>query len=125
MIRRPPRSTRTDTLFPYTRSSDLLDQHQRARRSRGVRSTDPGRAIAARGCVRARRRRSPRDIGRSPRLAASIGASGMKRPSLHPDELAMQLDAMLPAARALFDAAVAAVAERPELGWRFRDRKVV
>src|SRR3546814_7898628 len=23
MIRRPPRSTRTDTLFPYTRSSDL------------------------------------------------------------------------------------------------------
>src|SRR3546814_11865466 len=25
MIRRPPRSTRTDTLFPYTTSSDLLD----------------------------------------------------------------------------------------------------
>src|SRR3546814_5484190 len=24
MIRRPPRSTRTDTVFPYTRSSDLL-----------------------------------------------------------------------------------------------------
>src|SRR3546814_13439375 len=24
MRRRPPRSTRTDTLFPYTRSSDLL-----------------------------------------------------------------------------------------------------
>src|SRR3546814_13018891 len=24
MIRRPPRSTRTDTLFPYTTSSDLL-----------------------------------------------------------------------------------------------------
>src|SRR3546814_9514126 len=24
MIRRPPRSTRTDTLFPYTRSSDLI-----------------------------------------------------------------------------------------------------
>src|SRR3546814_13674138 len=23
-IRRPPRSTRTDTLFPYTRSSDLV-----------------------------------------------------------------------------------------------------
>src|SRR3546814_3068456 len=30
MIRRPPRSTRTDTLFPYTSSSDLL-QHQHAR----------------------------------------------------------------------------------------------
>src|SRR3546814_14015615 len=25
MIRRPPRSTRTDTLFPYTRSSDLRE----------------------------------------------------------------------------------------------------
>src|SRR3546814_12989860 len=49
-----------------------------------------------------------------------MGASGMKRPSLHPDELAMQLDAMLPADRALFDAAVAAVAERQALGWRFR-----
>src|SRR3546814_9267214 len=24
MIRRPPRSTRTDTLFPYTTSSDLI-----------------------------------------------------------------------------------------------------
>src|SRR3546814_16743346 len=44
----------------------------------------------------------------------------MKRPSLHPDELAMQLDDMLPADRALFDAAVAAVAERQALGWRFR-----
>ena len=32
----------------------------------------------------------------------------------------MQLDAMLPADRALFDAAVAAVAERQALGWRFR-----
>src|SRR3546814_10927595 len=26
MIRRPPRSTRTDTLFPYRRSSDLVVQ---------------------------------------------------------------------------------------------------
>src|SRR3546814_4334520 len=27
MIRRPPRSTRTDTLFPYTSSSDLVALH--------------------------------------------------------------------------------------------------
>src|SRR3546814_20799415 len=27
MIRRPPRSTRTDTLFPYRRSSDLISMH--------------------------------------------------------------------------------------------------
>src|SRR3546814_3373544 len=31
MIRRPPRSTRTDTLFPYTRSSDLLPDPRPAR----------------------------------------------------------------------------------------------
>src|SRR3546814_10439493 len=33
MIRRPPRSTRTDTLFPYTtlcRSAAMADRHQRA-----------------------------------------------------------------------------------------------
>src|SRR3546814_12184265 len=28
MIRRPPRSTRTDTLFPTRRSSDLPDEHR-------------------------------------------------------------------------------------------------
>src|SRR3546814_1378302 len=28
MRRRPPRSTRTDTLFPYRRSSDLADRHR-------------------------------------------------------------------------------------------------
>src|SRR3546814_1048524 len=27
MVRRPPRSTRTDTLFPTRRSSDLADSH--------------------------------------------------------------------------------------------------
>src|SRR3546814_17991155 len=32
MIRRPPRSTRTDTLLPYTRSSDLV--HRRNQRHR-------------------------------------------------------------------------------------------
>jgi hypothetical protein len=44
----------------------------------------------------------------------------VKRPSTHRDQLEMQLDTMLPADRALFDAAVAAVAERQALGWRFR-----
>src|SRR3546814_10726302 len=33
MIRRPPRSTRTDTLFPYTRSSDLPSRNENGRRS--------------------------------------------------------------------------------------------
>ncbi|PAL24259.1 hypothetical protein [Sphingopyxis sp. GW247-27LB] len=44
----------------------------------------------------------------------------MKRRSIHPDQFEMHLDAMLPSDRALFDAAVAAVAERQALGWRFR-----
>src|SRR3546814_3231669 len=39
MIRRPPRSTRTDTLFPYTtlfRSHDLRDvRHDRQRKAEG------------------------------------------------------------------------------------------
>src|SRR3546814_19697119 len=30
MIRRPPRSTRTDTLFPYTTLFRSLDEHQQA-----------------------------------------------------------------------------------------------
>src|SRR3546814_2482527 len=33
MIRRPPRSTRTDTLFPTRRSSDLHRDRRRARRA--------------------------------------------------------------------------------------------
>src|SRR3546814_13374028 len=39
MIRRPPRSTRTDTLFPYTtlfRSSDYQDENRLSRRVHGV-----------------------------------------------------------------------------------------
>src|SRR3546814_1277315 len=35
MIRRPPRSTRTDTLFPYTTLSDLVALQKRARRFPG------------------------------------------------------------------------------------------
>src|SRR3546814_2561819 len=44
MIRRPPRSTRTDTLFPYTTSSDLvgndLAQHARALAAAGHEHAD-------------------------------------------------------------------------------------
>src|SRR3546814_5856088 len=44
MIRRPPRSTRTDTLFPYTtlfRSDQHRHRHQRRHRSAGRRSAPP------------------------------------------------------------------------------------
>src|SRR3546814_10545380 len=44
MIRRPPRSTRTDTLFPYTRSSDLASQITVAMTSRLL-QTHTGREL--------------------------------------------------------------------------------
>src|SRR3546814_2603183 len=55
MIRRPPRSTRTDTLFPTRRSSDLDDRlrrqpHLDARRFRGARLRD--RNVGSRTCAR-------------------------------------------------------------------------
>src|SRR3546814_1037220 len=58
MIRRPPRSTRTDTLFPYTtlfRSSDL-DDHRRRRACAWARSQSP------RGDLRVRLRNRKRAI---------------------------------------------------------------
>src|SRR3546814_4291069 len=44
MIRRPPRSTRTDTLFPYTtlfRSYDIRRRRRRRRGTGGPRSSGP------------------------------------------------------------------------------------
>src|SRR3546814_3562052 len=48
MIRRPPRSTRTDTLFPYTtlfRSSTITTRGPRATTIRGVRTDRPRRVL--------------------------------------------------------------------------------
>src|SRR3546814_2280405 len=47
MIRRPPRSTRTDTLFPYT---TLFRSHGRADRNRTCPSAPTGRNAAAAPC---------------------------------------------------------------------------
>src|SRR3546814_2509194 len=71
MIRRPPRSTRTDTLFPYTTlfRSSRFDQGARSRRAIALgghalsrrlgAGAAPGRALAVRGAaVPARARRS-------------------------------------------------------------------
>src|SRR3546814_1347204 len=81
MIRRPPRSTRTDTLFPYTTLFRSLDGHRhcpaagvlRARRAveldrgrtrsgLGARRDDPDRALVTASPLRSRRRgaRRPR-----------------------------------------------------------------
>src|SRR3546814_9530755 len=51
MIRRPPRSTRTDTLFPYTTLFRSFRQHLRGSPGadpRGARLPDPCRAARAR-----------------------------------------------------------------------------
>src|SRR3546814_14278095 len=47
MIRRPPRSTRTDTLFPYTTLFRSAVPKQRGRGGQGARS-DPGESPARR-----------------------------------------------------------------------------
>src|SRR3546814_11580994 len=58
MIRRPPRSTRTDTLFPYRRASDLLVGG----------AVPPGTPVRARAVVGLRRSR--RSTARPNRRAA-------------------------------------------------------
>src|SRR3546814_1645383 len=67
MIRRPPRSTRTDTLFPYTtffRSGRNIVRDRRARRRSGPAVSQPEKA--ARGEDRGRRRRGADPGGRHP-----------------------------------------------------------
>src|SRR3546814_7852755 len=43
MIRRPPRSTRTDTLFPYTTLFRSVNDRRHSRKDRGNWSADRGR----------------------------------------------------------------------------------
>src|SRR3546814_5042823 len=50
MIRRPPRSTRTDTLFPYTTLFRSLSQWRRAR-GRGGRCYGPNALELCEGCT--------------------------------------------------------------------------
>src|SRR3546814_6946179 len=64
MIRRPPRSTRTDTLFPYTTLFRSADQEaERASEPRQPARTRPRRSRSGRGiCAREAGRLSPRRI---------------------------------------------------------------
>src|SRR3546814_7203196 len=66
MIRRPPRSTRTDTLVPYT----TLFRSRNARRDEGRRAPPLGRA-RDRSNGRADRRRRAADRSRRPQLSRS------------------------------------------------------
>src|SRR3546814_8964225 len=79
MIRRPPRSTRTDTLFPYT---TLFRSADRARR----RGALPGRGGRPRGGVRPGlrdRRTRPAQLRRD----APAGGGGDPRSEEHTSEL--------------------------------------
>src|SRR3546814_15858993 len=72
MIRRPPRSTRTDTLFPYTtlfRSPDCAD---RAHDQRFLAAFQPSRAIVTVAAFN--RRLDVRDREACPRKSNGIGA---------------------------------------------------
>src|SRR3546814_16387793 len=80
MIRRPPRSTRTDTLFPYT---TLFRSH---RGRRGGRSFEDA-ALATRAALPAGLSRRPRLSGR----ASGVGRSGAGRARFRPRRAAREL----------------------------------
>src|SRR3546814_18492663 len=82
MIRRPPRSTRTDTLFPYTtlfRSPDSFYQHKSDRAA-----LEPEYQIDWRACVflvqLSSYRRGERGDGVIAMLRAKTGGRGIARP---------------------------------------------
>src|SRR3546814_2457494 len=72
MIRRPPRSTRTDTLFPYTALFRSMHR-DRARREHGVHA--PGRLVKCQRIIIAHR---IEDIGRLRMDHQPIALDGMR-----------------------------------------------
>src|SRR3546814_16439319 len=70
MIRRPPRSTRTDTLFPYTTLFRSLRRRQRRRQDRARDRRRRAHGAGA-GAVRGRRPRPPPADRKSSRLNSS------------------------------------------------------
>src|SRR3546814_2396956 len=86
MIRRPPRSTRTDTLFPYTtlfRSEYARHQSERMHRLRRLRTRMPGRGDPA------RHRKRPREVAGSEHQVQRRMAEhhGQERSEEHTSEL--------------------------------------
>src|SRR3546814_19270830 len=74
MIRRPPRSTRTDTLFPYT---TLVRSAAAARRRFAIQKQMPARPVAKGTYIRAHRIPSTPQLG----VSASLTAPTMSGPS--------------------------------------------
>src|SRR3546814_2490205 len=104
MIRRPPRSTRTDTLFPYTtlfrspaaaqrcagRGSGRAQERGRGRRGRGARAQRAGHDQAGRDVL-------PRRRGPPARVCGSSDLGNGGRP-VSPDQFRGRLWAVVPAA---------------------------
>src|SRR3546814_6358474 len=86
MIRRPPRSTRTDTLFPYT----TLFRSQGARRRR---HDDRGGPRVP--------QEAPVDVARVPPRAAQGGLLG-RRPDLRSEEHTSELQSLMRISYAVF-----------------------
>src|SRR3546814_8654753 len=91
MIRRPPRSTRTDTLFPYT---TLF----RSVRSGDERGADLARAGSA---GEGRTRRGPVHVARDDRHRAAVGARRL-RPSGRSEEHTSELQSLMRISYAVF-----------------------
>src|SRR3546814_16499225 len=88
MIRRPPRSTRTDTLFPYTtlfRSSRRAARGQAAR-TRGGRAIRATGADAGGGALRAQDRKPYPVVG-----TAIVGRRGVHEPAPRRDRDGLRL----------------------------------
>src|SRR3546814_7567230 len=112
MIRRPPRSTRTDTLFPYTtlfRSSGLVARaggrwsrigRKRARHQRGRRSVEPDRSGRSCALSRFRRRGGGRECQKLPAGQHHGGTSGRAR--IRSEEHTSELQSLMRNSYAVF-----------------------
>src|SRR3546814_14396600 len=94
MIRRPPRSTRTDTLFPYTTLFRSRAHARRLRRRRGPEQDRalpprPARRAQRRGVLRAHRRRQRRseehtsELQSLMRISYAVFCLKKKQPKIH------------------------------------------
>src|SRR3546814_8967310 len=84
MIRRPPRSTRTDTLFPYT---TLFRSCGGRTRGRGSLCRHRGEFRQSRGCRVVSAERQGRDRTRSPFEGCFGATAGIGRSEEHTSEL--------------------------------------
>src|SRR3546814_2514254 len=101
MIRRPPRSTRTDTLFPYTtlfRSRRRADQCRLSRRPGRSRRPQGGRCRADRRWPRGERSACPE----IPHLDAAAGRDGEARRDSRSEEHTSELQSLMRISYAVF-----------------------